>query len=294
VKTKAKSITAPPPGPPWDSPIAEAPLAFVDLEMTGLDVAKDRVVEVCIERVVGGRTEKRLHSLVRPDVRAWGSGGYPPSVIGGVIGAAHVHGWDDAALASAPSFAELAPRITEALDGAIVVAHAADWDVAFLEAEMKRCGRSLAIPHALDTLTLARRAFAFRSYSLDALCPSLGIPRGRAHRADSDVTALRGVFERCVASLAPVSPRDLWEVRIAEKRARPAIVQACEAAVEHALQVSITYRPAKRGPQELRMILTQVRSDLDPPRVIGYQLPGRGRKELRADRILRIDPVPGS
>ena len=32
-------------------------------------------------------------------------------------------------------------------------------------------------------------------------------------------------------------------------------------------------------------------ADLDPPRVIGYQLPGRGRRELRADRILRVDPA---
>jgi DNA polymerase-3 subunit epsilon len=40
------------------------------------------------------------------------------------------------------------------------------------------------------------------------------------------------------------------------------------------------------------MVLTLVRSDLDPPRVMGYQLPGRGRRELRADRILRVDPAP--
>ena len=38
--------TGPPAGEPWDLPLAEAPLAFVDLEMTGLDASKDRVVEV--------------------------------------------------------------------------------------------------------------------------------------------------------------------------------------------------------------------------------------------------------
>ncbi|MBV9948547.1 MAG: hypothetical protein JOZ69_16980, partial [Myxococcales bacterium] len=52
-------IDPPPPGPPWDLPVTEAPLAFVDLEMTGLDVARDRVVEICAERVVGGRCERR-------------------------------------------------------------------------------------------------------------------------------------------------------------------------------------------------------------------------------------------
>jgi DNA polymerase-3 subunit epsilon len=248
--------------------------------MTGLDVREDRVVEVCIERVVGGARVGGVHSLVRPDVRAGG--------------ASHVHGLDEAALASAPVFADVAGAIEDALDGAVVVAHAAEWDVSFLAAEMTRAGRTLGVTHWLDTLVLARRAFAFRSYSLDALCHELAIPRGRAHRADSDVAALRAVFDRCVGLLAPVSVRDLWEVRIAERRAREAIVQACAAAVEHAAPVVLTYRPSRRGPEPMLMVLTEIRSDLDPPRVIGYQLPGRGRRELRADRILRVEPPAGN
>ena len=30
-------------------------------------------------------------------------------------------------------------------------------------------------------------------------------------------------------------------------------------------------------------------NDLDPPRVLGYLLPSRSRRELRADRILAIE-----
>jgi DNA polymerase-3 subunit epsilon len=257
-------------------PVHEAPLAFIDLEMTGLDVASDRIVEVCVERVVGGVRVGGVHSLVRPDARAGG--------------AAHVHGLDEAALEGAPPFAAIADDILRAIDGAALVAHAAEWDVSFLLAEMGRAGKNVELTHWLDTLVLSRRAFAFRSYSLDALCTELHIDRGRAHRADSDVTAMRAVFDRCVALLAPVSVRDLWEVRIAEKRAREAIVTACAAAVEHAVPVLLTYRPSRRAPEPMLMVLTEIRSDLDPPRVIGYQLPGRGRRELRADRILRVEP----
>jgi DNA polymerase-3 subunit epsilon len=206
--------------------------------------------------------------------------------------AAHVHGLDEAALAGAPRFAEIADRVAHAMDGAVLVAHAAEWDASFLTAEMQRCGRELSLVHWLDTLVLARRAFAFQSYSLDALCRELAIDRGRAHRADSDVMAMRVLFERCVAVLAPVSVRDLWEVRIAERRAREAIVASCESAVEHGLPVQIVYRAARRAAEPFVMVLTLVRSDLDPPRVIGYQLPGRGRRELRADRILRVEPPP--
>lgn len=207
-------------------------------------------------------------------------------------GAAHVHGLDEAALAGAPSFASLAPQIHALLSGAVLVAHAARWDVAFLEAELARADAPLRIPHYVDTLVLARRAFAFRSYSLDALTQELAIPRGRAHRAEDDVAALRAVFARTVAVLAPVSVRDLWQVRIAERKAREAILLACDAAIEHAVAVVVTYRPSRRPAVPMTMILTEVRRDSPLARVIGYELPGRGRRELRADRILRVDPAP--
>ena len=271
-------MVAPPPGPPWDLPIAEAPLAFVDLEMTGLDAAHDRVVEVCVERVVGGERRDGLSTLVDPGENRVGAG-------------SHVHGLDSAKLAGAPRFEAIGPRLLALLDGAILVAHAAAWDVRFLVAELDRAGVEASLPVWLDTLVLARRAFAFHSHSLDSLCRELGIDRGQAHRAESDVRAMRAVFDRCVAVLSPVSARDLWEVRVGERRARRAVVEACEAAVEHGAPVLVTYRPARRSPEQLTMVLVQVRSDLDPPSVVGYQLPGRGRRQLRADRILRVDPA---
>jgi DNA polymerase-3 subunit epsilon len=268
----------PPAGPPWDLPVDEAPLAFVDLEMTGLDVTRDRVVEICIERVVRGEVVGRLSTLVRPDCDRIG-------------GNAHVHGLDAAALQDAPSFASLLPEIERLLEGAIFVAHAAEWDVKFLVAELKRAGKDHPIPFFVDTLTLARRAFKYNSYSLGALCTALGLERGQAHRANDDVRVLRRVFERCVEVLAPVSVRDLWEVRIGERRARTAIVDACEAAAKYGTPVVVTYRATRRAPEPLTVVISEVRSDVDPPRVLGYLLPGRGRRELRADRILKVEPA---
>ena len=270
-------VTPPPHGPPWDSPIAQAPLAFVDLEMTGLDAERDRVVELCIERTEGDGPIARLSTLVDPRERAGGG--------------AEVHGIVADALVGAPPFERVAGDVLAILEGAVVVAHAASWDVRFLQAEFTRVGQSFDVPHWLDTVVLARRAFAFPSYSLGALCGELGIPRGRAHRADSDVLALRAVFARCVEALEPVSVRDLWDVRVGQGRARPAIVDACQAAAGHGSPVVLTYRAARRASERLEMVLLEVLSDLDPPRVVGYLLPGRGRRTLRADRILRVEPT---
>jgi DNA polymerase-3 subunit epsilon len=278
-KSAAKSLAkTPPPGAPWDLAISQAPLAFVDLEMTGLDVERDRVVEVCVDRVVGGQRTAFFHTLLNPGERLGGG--------------ALVHGIGEAEVAQAPAFGAAAGELASILEGAILVAHAAAWDVRFLLAELGRVDMTLELDFWLDTLVLARRAFAMRSYSLDSLCRELGIERGRAHRADSDVRAMRDLFQRCIEILRPSSARDLWEVRVGDKKARQAIVDACEAAVEHGAPLAVTYRAAGRPPEPLSMVVLEVRSDLDPPRIVGYLLPGRGRRELRADRILRVEPAP--
>lgn len=268
-------MKTPPEGPPWDLPVEEAPLVLVDLEMTGLDFEKDHIVELCLERWVGDRIERRVESLVRP-----------PSRVGHN---AHVHGLDAEQLAAAPPFAELAVEVEDTLRGGIVVAHAAQWDVGFLRAELSRAGRAPDVPFFLDTLVLSRRAFALPNHSLDALCAELGIERGQAHRAGADVRAMRHVFVKCLEVLAPKSPRDLWDVRIAERKARPAILEACARAAQTRAPVRITYRPSHRGAMELVLVVQELQLDANPPRVVGYDLPGRGRRVLRADRILQIE-----
>lgn len=271
----------PPEGPPWDLPLAEAPLAFVDLEMTGLEPAVDRVVEVCVERVRGGVVEDRLHTLVRPELEP-----------GAEVGNAHVHGIFATALEDAPSFAQIAPRVASLLTGAVLVAHGASWDVSFIVAEMARAGSPFPIPFYVDTLNLSRRTFGLKRHSLDALRAHFELDTARAHRADADVAALRAVWERCVASLEPKTPRDVWEVRIAERTARDQILAECGDAVTSGEPIIVVYRPRGRPAEPMEMVLSAIATGLDPPRVIGYQLPGRGRRELRADRILRIERKP--
>ena len=272
----------PPEGPPWDVPMAEAELAFVDLEMTGLDPELDRVVEVCVERVVGGEVVARLSSLTRPD--------------DGRVGSEHIHGIQPEMLASAPAFAELADEVLRVLRGAIVVAHGASWDVAFLEAELARTGHAHTIPFSLDTLTLSRRSFGFRSHSLASLARELSLDAPRAHRADADVRVLRQVFDAVVRELGAATPRDLWHVKLGAGYARPAVMEVIEAARLSGQPVALRYRPSGRGPQEMSFVVTAVARDLDPPRVHGYQLRSRSRRELRADRILgaRLDTPPGA
>jgi len=262
----------PPEGSQWDLPIAEATFAFVDLEMTGLRLGEDRVVEVCFERVRDRSAIDRVDTVINPGERR---------------GAEHVHGIGEADIVVAPTFAAVADRVAAAMRGAIVVAHGVAWDLAFLRDEMGRLGRADEVPeHALDTVVLARRALHLHSYGLSAVASAMHIQVTRAHRAGDDVTTTRAVFERLVDELHPTTPRDLWEVRIGERAPRPEVIAAVEAAIENKKPVTLVYRPSRRAAEPIRMVLTA----LVPPHAMGYLLPGRGRKLLRLDRILRVDP----
>ena len=267
-----------PSGAPWDLPIEECPFAFVDLEMTGLDPATDRVIEICIERVCGDTLDGRLSSLVRVER----------------LGGEQFHGIRPEDLVNAPAFTELAPTVDSLLGGAILVAHAAHHDVAFLRAEFGRLGRELGVVHYLDTLVLSRRAFHLPSHRLVRLAEIFGLSSPRAHRADNDVAVMRQLWPLLLADLKPRTARDLWHVRVGQRHARPEVVAEAVAAVAHPGPVWIHYRPSGRAQERILFRVTRVRTDLDPPIVLGYLHTTRGRRELRADRILAIEAPGGA
>jgi DNA polymerase-3 subunit epsilon len=262
----------------WDAPLDEAPFCFVDLEMTGLDRSIDRVCEICLIRTQGAVEIDRLESLVWPDSRVGEN--------------AAIHGLTAEALAGAPLFESLLPRIVALLDGAILVGHAVEHDAAFLALEAARVGVDLDVSRQLDTLPLSRRCLSLASHRLDSVARALEVPLAGHHRAVADAEATRGIFFALAATLLAKSPGDLAEVKIGTRVARAEILALAQAAEASREEVWVRYRPARRAAEEAKMVITAVLADLDPPRVMGYLALGRSRRELRADRILAISSQP--
>ncbi len=170
-------------------PLRTVPLVFLDLETTGLHPHQgDRICEVALQRVAGGRIETTLDSLIDP--------GRPLSA-----GAFYVNGIGPEQLVGAPTFATIVEPLLERFASAALVAHNAPFDVEFLRAELARMNRSLPAIPAIDTLALARRLIPHRrSHSLAALAAALG-GTPPAHRAMADALALRLVFDDLVQRL---------------------------------------------------------------------------------------------
>jgi DNA polymerase-3 subunit epsilon len=173
--------------------LREVPLAFLDVETTGLDPwSGDRVCEIAIVRVVGGREESRLSRLVNPGRRV------SPAALA-------VNGLDERELARSPEFRRVAGEVSAHLAGAVVVAHNAPFDAGFLAREYQLAGLAVPENDLLDTLLLARRNFHYRSNRLGALADTLGI-RTPEHRALADALTTSELFARFVEQLFTIGP----------------------------------------------------------------------------------------
>jgi DNA polymerase-3 subunit epsilon len=157
-----------------------------DTETTGLDSREDRIIEFGgIELVNRFPTGRTFHHYIN----AQGKSVHPE--------AQAVHGISDADLAGKPIFGAIVDDLIHFLDGAMLVAHNANFDIGFLNAELARIGRGPIDPGVvIDTLALARRKHPMGPNSLDALCRRYGIDNGHRtkHGALLDSELLAEVY----------------------------------------------------------------------------------------------------
>ncbi len=157
-----------------------------DTETTGLDNKEDRVIEIGgVELENKFPTGRTFHVFIN----AQGKKVHPDALA--------VHGITDDFLQDKPTFGEIIGDMAQIFDGAMLVAHNANFDIGFLNAEYARLGLPPIDPgRVIDTLALARRRHPMGPNSLDALCKRYGIDNSRRtkHGALLDAELLAEVF----------------------------------------------------------------------------------------------------
>jgi DNA polymerase-3 subunit epsilon len=182
-----------------------------DTETTGLESKADRIIEIGgIELINNFPTGRTLHLYINPGDRKV----HPDALA--------VHGITDESLKDKPPFAQVAQQIIDFFDGARWIAHNANFDIGFINAEFERIGLPPVPPESVvDTLSMARRKHPMGPNSLDALCRRYGIDNGHRtkHGAllDSELLAevyieMTGGRQAALGLVGADQPRNVIEI----------------------------------------------------------------------------------
>ncbi len=159
------------------------PICFFDLETTGINISKDRIVEISILKIFPNGTQESKTWLVNPEMPI------PPETTA-------VHGIDDAKVANEPVFKKIAGKINEMIKGCDLGGFNSNrFDIPLLAEELLRAGLDFdmkntvsidvqTIYHKMEKRTLAA---AYKFYCDKDLTD--------AHSAEADTLATYEVLK---------------------------------------------------------------------------------------------------
>lgn len=169
--------------------IDEVDIVVVDVETTGLDpLTGDRICEIGAIKWRGGEEIDQFHSLVNPERPI------PYSAI-------EVHNITEDMVEDAPIAADILPAFCTFIEGTVLAAYNAKFDMGFLQSEMARTGAVMPSNPVIDVLKLARRLLTLQRYPLWNVARAMGITDRQAHRALQDVEMTGQIFQKFLSDL---------------------------------------------------------------------------------------------
>ncbi len=159
---------------------------ILDTETTGMEPGEGhRLVEIgCLELENHLPTGRSFHSYLNPQRDV------PPD-------AARVHGLTTEFLKDKPLFTEKVEEFIAFIGDAVLVIHNAEFDMKFINAELKAAGfKTLTMSRVVDTLPMARQKFPGQPANLDALCRRFKVDNSgrKFHGALLDAELLSEVY----------------------------------------------------------------------------------------------------
>ena len=173
---------------------------LLDTETTGLSSVSDKIIEIaCIEIDDHIPTGKNFHFFLNPEMEI-------------SQGAYDTHGISREFLVDKPKFKDVANDFLKFIENKKLVIHNAEFDMAFLNKELKEAGKSVIKSDLIiDTLNIAREKFPGAQNSLDALCKRFKIDNSRRqkHSALLDCELLAKVYIELLEKKEPTFQFDM-------------------------------------------------------------------------------------
>jgi DNA polymerase-3 subunit epsilon len=184
------------------TPLHETTFVVFDLETTGVS-DEDTITEFGAVKVRGGEVLGEFATLVDP------GRGIPQEVVS-------LTGITDAMVYSAPRLDAVLPAFLEFVQGAVLVAHNAGFDINFVRKACERHGYRWPKPATVCTVQLARRVLTREeapSCRLSALARLLHASTTPNHRALADARATVDVFHSLLERVGSLGVQTLEELR---------------------------------------------------------------------------------
>ena len=144
-----------------------------DIETTGLKVTREAITEIGAVVLKNGKITETFQTFVNPGRRL------TPEIIG-------LTGITDAMLADAPSLKEALTAFLQFVNGRVLAAHNAEFDISFICAGCRKVGLEFE-PTYIDSLILAQNLLPeLHKYKLDIVAEHLDLPAFNHHRASDD------------------------------------------------------------------------------------------------------------
>jgi DNA polymerase-3 subunit epsilon/CBS domain-containing protein len=197
------------------TPLVALDMVVLDTETTGLDVARDRIVQIGAVRMRGATPHagETLDLKVDPGVPI------PPA-------STRIHGLDDADVAGAAVTSEALTRLARFIGNAVVVGHSIHFDLAILRHEAGRHGIDWRQPPALDIALIAAALVPGRvDHSIEALALSHGVEVIGRHTALGDAMVTARIFAAMMGPLRARGVRSMSEAEAFQRRPHELIEQ---------------------------------------------------------------------
>ena len=153
-----------------------------DLETTGFSSEHDRIIEIGAVKYQNRRRVDSFSCFVNPEIPI-------PFRIEKLTGI------NDSMVIDAQTIEEVLPKFIEFCEGAVLVAHNADFDSGFIKTKAKQVMGIDKEYTVVDTVALARVLLPqLNRYKLDTVAKAVGVSLENHHRAVDDADCCAGIF----------------------------------------------------------------------------------------------------
>ena len=168
--------------PPDKTSVSDITFVAYDTETTGFSPAKNRILEIGAVKFRNGQVIEEKSWLINP--------GQPIS-----YWAREAHGISNEELTNCPTFKDIYPEFHAFIDGCVLFAHNARFDVGFIREEIARNGLEKDCEPTLDSLRLFRTWWPdLPSHTIGGLTEALQINTDVFHRALADTLYIIYIF----------------------------------------------------------------------------------------------------